>query len=80
MIQTAQFLGPRITDKVVILTGSRLPETFKESDADFNVGLALGALQFAHTPGVYVAMNGAVHLWSEVDRDMISGHFIKGKL
>jgi len=27
---------------VVILLGSKLPEVFKDSDADFNLGLALG--------------------------------------
>ena len=27
------------------MTGSFLPQVFKSSDADFNVGLAIGALQ-----------------------------------
>ena len=28
--------------KVVVLTGSFLPEKFKDSDADFNIGVAVG--------------------------------------
>jgi L-asparaginase/Glu-tRNA(Gln) amidotransferase subunit D len=28
--------------KVVVLTGSFLPEKFKDSDADFNLGVAVG--------------------------------------
>ena len=30
------------SDKTIVLTGSFLPETFKQSDADFNLGLAVG--------------------------------------
>ena len=29
--------------KTIILTGSFLPEKFKDSDADFNLGFAIGA-------------------------------------
>ena len=46
---------------LVVFTGAFTPEAFKDSDADFNVGLALGALQSLTATGnsrVYVAMNG----------------------
>ena len=33
----------------VVLTGSFLPEKFKDSDADFNIGTALGSLLVAPT-------------------------------
>ena len=45
-------------EQVIVLTGAFKPETFKDSDADFNVGLAFGALQSVQEPGVYVAMSG----------------------
>ena len=49
IIETAKYLTKNLVDQKlrirVILTGSFLPEKFKDSDADFNLGLALGALQ-----------------------------------
>ena len=50
IIQTAAFLSAQASrsreksDKTIVLTGSFLPETFKQSDADFNLGLAVGRL------------------------------------
>ncbi len=45
--------------KVVVLTGSMVPARFRVTDAVFNIGCAVGALQ-SQTPGVYIAMNGCV--------------------
>ena len=36
-------------EKIIILTGSFLPEKFKNSDADFNLGFTIGALQIFST-------------------------------
>ncbi len=58
MNQTAKFLGD-ITGKTIILTGAMRPEKFTDSDADFNVGVAIGAL-YGLDNGVYVAMNGQI--------------------
>ena len=58
MINTAHFLYD-IPDKVIVLVGSLKPARFKESDAEFNIGFALGVLA-SQKPGVYVAMNGVV--------------------
>jgi L-asparaginase len=35
------------------------PAGFKTSDAEFNLGVAIGAVQ-ALPPGVYIAMNGQI--------------------
>ena len=35
--------------KTIILTGSFLPEKFKDSDADFNLGFAIGAVMSYRT-------------------------------
>ena len=43
MEDTARALSA-IKNKVIVLTGALLPANFKETDADFNVGTALGAL------------------------------------
>jgi len=56
MVKTAQKLLP-IPDKTIVLTGSMQPARFRFSDAVFNVGCALSAVQLLH-PGVYLAMNG----------------------
>ena len=58
MVQTAlALLG--IAGKTIVLTGSMQPARFKGSDAIFNIGVAVGALQ-ALLPGVYLAMNGRI--------------------
>lgn len=58
MIDTAKFLG-RLTQKTIVLTGAHLPECVKESDADFNLGVAVGAI-FYLPNGVYCSMNGVL--------------------
>merc|ERR1711971_169462 len=69
MIETGKYLEVRLgkdSDKRVVLTGSFLPEKFKDSDADFNIGTALGALPHL-PPGVYIAMQGRV--FDDLDLD-----------
>ena len=58
MIQTAKKLST-IPDKVIVLTGAMAPARFKYSDAAFNIGGAVAAVQVL-TPGVYIAMNGRI--------------------
>ena len=58
MPETARSLMS-IEGKVIVLTGSMTPARFRGSDAEFNIGCAVGALQ-SQTPGVYIAMNGCV--------------------
>ena len=58
MILTALRLE-KIRDKVIVLTGAMQPATFIQSDAAFNVGGAIIALQTLPA-GVYVVMNGKV--------------------
>ena len=58
MIQTAKKLNT-IPDKVIVLTGAMAPARFKYSDAAFNIGCAVAAVQIL-TPGVYIAMSGRI--------------------
>jgi L-asparaginase len=58
MVQTALALRD-IPDKTIVLTGSMQPARFRITDAVFNIGTALGAVQ-ALPPGVYIAMNGRI--------------------
>lgn len=58
MVQTALALEG-ISGKTIVLTGSMQPARFRNTDAAFNIGTAIGAAQ-ALAPGVYIAMNGQV--------------------
>jgi len=58
MIETAKKLQG-IENKTVVLTGAMQPAKFKSSDAEFNVGFAVAAVQTL-PPGVYIAMNGRI--------------------
>jgi len=58
MIETPKKLQS-IPDKVIVLTGSMQPARFKASDAAFNAGCAITAVQ-SLPPGVYIVMNGCV--------------------
>lgn len=58
MVDTAQKLSA-IPGKRIVLTGALTPARFKSTDAIFNVGMAVAAVQLVE-PGVYIAMNGQV--------------------
>lgn len=58
MVETARVLAS-IPDKTIVLTGALNPARFRGSDAEFNIGTAVGAVQ-SLPPGVYIAMNGRV--------------------
>lgn len=58
MAQTAKVLAG-IDNKTIILTGAMKPARFKDTDAIFNIGFALGALRTI-SKGIYIAMNGEV--------------------
>jgi len=58
MVETAKVLSD-LTDKTIVLTGALNPARFRDSDAIFNIGCAVGAVQ-SLPPGVYIAMNGTV--------------------
>ncbi len=58
MVDSAQALSD-LQDKVIVFTGALKPARFRDSDATFNIGFALGALHVL-SPGVYIAMNGKI--------------------
>ena len=58
MTETAAALTG-IEDKTIVLTGALSPARFRSTDASFNVGMAIAALQ-SLSPGVYIVMNGGI--------------------
>lgn len=72
--KTAEVLSKKVQNKVVILTGAARPEAFAKSDAAFNVGTAVGALDVADN-GIYIAMSGRVLPWDKIRKDPVTGVF-----
>jgi L-asparaginase len=58
MVKTALLLDD-IPGKTMVLTGALNPARFRDSDAVFNIGCAVGALQ-ALPDGAWIAMNGCI--------------------
>jgi len=73
MTQTAEALMG-IPGKVIVLTGAMQPARFHTSDASFNLGCAIAAVQLA-SPGVYLAMNGYVFPGGAVRKNHAKGRF-----
>jgi L-asparaginase len=73
MVETAKVLSS-LADKVIVLTGALNPARFRGSDADFNVGTAVGAVQ-SLPAGVYIAMNGRVWDPSKVRKNVAANRF-----
>ena len=74
IIETAKFLS-KIKNKIIILTGSMRPERFSNSDANINIGVAIGGVQSLKN-GVYIALNGLIMPFDKVKRNMETGQFM----
>ena len=75
MAKTAAMLAD-LSDRTIVLTGALTPARFKATDAVFNVGMAVAAVQVA-PPGVYIAMNGQVFHAGEVRKNRAENRFEK---
>jgi L-asparaginase len=73
MIQTAKKLKT-IPDKVIVLTGAMAPAGFKYSDAAFNIGFAVAAVQVV-APGAYIAMNGRIFNPDLIKKNLVKNCF-----
>ena len=73
MPQTAEVLMD-LEGKTVVLTGALTPARFKATDAPFNVGMAVAAVQVA-SPGVYIAMSGQVFKAGAVRKNRAENRF-----
>lgn len=73
MVETAKFLAD-IKGKTIVLTGALEPALFKTSDAVFNIGCAIAAVQTL-APGVYICMNGRIFNFDNVRKNAETGIF-----
>jgi L-asparaginase len=74
MVDTARVLSA-VPDKTIVLTGSLTPAVFRNSDAMFNIGAALTAVQ-TMPAGVYIAMNGEIFRHDAVRKDREANRFV----
>jgi L-asparaginase len=73
MVETArELLG--LQGKTIVLTGALQPARFADSDAAFNLGLAVGAVQVL-PPGVYITANGQVFPADSVRKNVALNRF-----
>jgi L-asparaginase len=73
MVETGAALQA-ITGKTIVLTGALQPALFKTSDALFNIGCGLAAVQTL-TSGVYIAMSGTIFDCARVRKNHQTNRF-----
>ncbi|WP_058835415.1 asparaginase domain-containing protein [Luteimonas abyssi] len=73
MVATAHALTA-LSGKTIVLTGALNPARFRGSDAEFNIGTAVGAVQ-SQPPGVYIAMNGRIWDPAKVRKNVEANRF-----
>ena len=73
MVATAKVLAS-IPGKTIVLTGALNPARFRGSDAEFNIGTAVGAVQ-SLPAGVYIAMNGRIWDPARVRKNVEANRF-----
>ncbi|WP_430905714.1 asparaginase domain-containing protein [Maribacter sp. 2-571] len=76
MVETASYLGKLNIDKTIVIVGSFILGTEENSDASFNLGYAICALQTLEK-GVYIAMNGELFPWNNVKKNIDKNRFEK---
>ncbi|TXK94678.1 asparaginase [Methylococcaceae bacterium HT4] len=74
MVETARCLAAMPNDKTIVLIGAMIPYAIKQSDALFNLGSAITAVQLLPA-GIYITMNGQVFDWDKVRKDRKAGEF-----
>ena len=73
MVDTARALAD-ISNKTMVLTGALNPARFRDSDAVFNIGCAVGAVQCLPA-GVYISMNGRIWNPATVRKNRAANRF-----
>jgi L-asparaginase len=73
MVDTGQVLKAA-TGKTIVIMGAMAPAIMKLTDADFNLGVAVAAVQ-ALPEGVYLCMNGRIYNVDRVIKNRAEGQF-----
>jgi L-asparaginase len=73
MVETGRALAG-VKGKTIVMVGSLAPARFKNSDAEFNIGFALAAVQTL-PEGVWITMNGRVFAYDAVRKNKKMNRF-----
>ena len=73
MVDTGQVLKQAL-GKTIVIMGAMQPAIMKLSDADFNLGVAVAAVQTL-PQGVYLCMNGRIYDVDKVVKNRAQGQF-----
>lgn len=78
LIETARYLHRTgaASSKAVVFVGAMKPERFKDSDASFNLGMAVGGTALLPPGSIALAMGGNVIDCHAVERDLATGFFV----
>ena len=77
MVQTAKLLEKQLGENdshVYVFTGAMIPYALEDSDAVFNLGCAITAVQLLE-PGVYITMGGKIYNADNVRKNKEKGIF-----
>ena len=72
---TAEFLDEIFDDRKIILTGAMKPFEIEQSEASFNLGMAIGFAKAKPQNGVYICMSGYVAPWQKIEKNRSVGKF-----
>jgi L-asparaginase len=61
----------------IVITGAMRPERFSNSDADFNLGMAVATIQLSKFGFIGICMNGIIIPHDEYDRNLNTGQFLR---
>ncbi len=75
MDKTAEFLDEIFEDRKIILTGAMKPYEINNTEASFNLGMAMGFLKAKPKNGVYICMNGHIKNWHKIQKNKNIGKF-----
>lgn len=75
MARTGAVLAAAFPGHRIVLTGAMRPFEIDPVEPALNLGVAVGFLQAAPTPGVYLAMSGLVRPLGELEKDREAGRF-----
>ena len=73
MVETAKALAS-LDGRTIVLTGALNPARFRGSDAEFNIGCAVGAVQ-SLPAGAWIAMNGRIWSPDKVRKNVDANRF-----
>jgi L-asparaginase len=73
MVDTGQVLK-QVLGKTIVIIGAMQPAIMKLTDADFNLGVAVAAVQ-ALPQGAYLCMNGRIYNVDQVMKNRAEGQF-----